>query len=152
MKLITPAAEHYSELLSWITSAQQLADWAGPNMVYPSDVKKLTSDLQSKNWPSFALVSQDNQLLAFGQYYLRQGCCHLCRLIVSPTHRGKGIAKQLIERISIQGCHQLEVNTQSLFVYTYNSSAIKAYQKLGFVTKQYFATDAMKNCLYMTKD
>jgi len=120
-------------------------------MSYPSDVENLTNDLQSNNWPSFSLVSQDNQLLAFGQYYLRQGCCHLCRLIVSPTHRGKGIIKQLVDRISIQGCHHLEVNTQSLFVYTYNSSAIKAYQKLGFVTKQYVATDAMQNCLYMTK-
>lgn len=70
---------------------------------------------------------------------------------MSPKHRGKGIIKQLIDLISIQGCRQLEVNTQSLFVYTYNTSAIKAYQKLGFVTKQYFATDAMENCFYMTK-
>jgi ribosomal protein S18 acetylase RimI-like enzyme len=151
MKLETPITEHYSELLSWVTSAEQLADWAGPNMSYPCDTQRLTSDLQSSNWPSFSLVSHDHKLLAFGQYYLRQGRCHLCRLIVSPEHRGKGIIKQLIDLISIQGCQQLEVNTQSLFVYTYNTSAIKAYQKLGFVTKQYYATDAMQNCLYMTK-
>ncbi|MFT6407494.1 MAG: ribosomal protein S18 acetylase RimI-like enzyme [Arenicella sp.] len=151
MTLIIPTISHYSELLSWIASADQLTNWAGPNIAYPSKVELLINDLQAKGWSSFSLISKKHQLLAFGQYYRRQGCCHLCRLIVSPKHRGKGLVETLIEGISLEGYRELGVNACSLFVYSDNSSAIKAYQKIGFAVAQYPADDAMDNCLYMIK-
>jgi len=86
-----------------VISQQELREWAGPNMRYPAGIDTLKQDLYLANWESFLLVSIDQELLAFGQYYLRLGCCHLCHLIVSPQYRGGGVAQTLIELISIEG-------------------------------------------------
>lgn len=147
MNLIEPNATHLSELLTWVKDKEQLAQWAGSNMRYPCCVNSLAQDLAA--WPSFALASKDQELLGFGQYYLRLGHCHLCRLIVSPRHRGKGLVQKLIEMISIEGTRELGVNSCSLFVYRENTVAIKAYQKIGFISKDYPASDVIDDCLYM---
>ncbi len=120
-------------------------------MHYPTNVAVLKQDLLIQAWPSFALESDDKEFLGFGQYYLRLERCHLCGLIVSPKHRGKGVVQTLIELIAAQGKHKLGVNAYSLFVYHDNAVAIKAYEKMGFVGKDYPMNDGMEDCLYMVK-
>jgi GNAT superfamily N-acetyltransferase len=80
---------------------------------------------------SFSLISSEGDLLAFGQYYLRLGKCHLERLVVSPSRHGQGIASHLISQLSISGKLDLSTKSCSLFILGHNKSAIQAYKKLG---------------------
>ena len=149
--LINPSEDHFATLLTWIASYDDLVEWGGPDMNYSTNDHRLKTDLCSEAYLSFSLVSASNELLAFGQCYLRLGCCHLCRLIVSPSHRGEGIVKLLIEKISLEGMRTFNARSCSLFVYETNLSAIKAYLKLGFSVVDYPDEETLDNCLYMVK-
>jgi len=73
------------------------------------------------------------------------------RLVVNPKCRGKGLITDLIKGISLQGTKALSVTACSLFVLAHNKSAIKAYQKAGFILADYPDEIPTENCLYMVK-
>ena len=100
---------------------------------------------------SFSLISNEGDFLAFGQYYLRLGMCHLGRLVVNPNLRGKGIVSHLIKQLSIFGKSDLRTDSCSLFVLGHNESAIQAYTKLGFSMAEYPEEIPLKNCFYMVQ-
>ena len=89
-------------------------------------------------------------MLGFGQYYLREGRCHLGRLVIAPSERGKGLAKVLINLLGEQGKQQLNCDSLSLFVYSHNTLAKIAYEKLGFIQTQYPSDMPLDGCIYMT--
>jgi ribosomal protein S18 acetylase RimI-like enzyme len=94
-------------------------------------------------------MSADHKLLGFGQYYVRLNHCHLCRLIVAPSQRGRGLARILIEEIARAGRRASKLKSSSLFVYKDNLAAIKAYEKFGFRVADYPSDDVIENCFYM---
>jgi ribosomal protein S18 acetylase RimI-like enzyme len=151
MRLLKFDSRQLSELLTWVNSSAQMRDWAGPNIRYPCTLSTLEHDLFSKAWPSFSLVSSRDEMIGFGQYYSRLERCHLCRLIIAPAHRSKGLARRLIEEISNQGRQFSELESTSLFVYENNYAAINAYKKCGFRVCDYPSHDKMENCLYMVR-
>ncbi len=151
VSLVKVRAAHWIELVSWVTTEGQLYEWAGPNVQYSCDALTLKQDLLAKSWPAFSLISANGELLGFGQYYSRLGRCHLCRLIIAPCHRSKGLAQTLIARISDIGEQEMGVTSCSLFVYQQNLAAIKAYQKIGFRVVDYPGNELMDNGFYMVK-
>jgi ribosomal protein S18 acetylase RimI-like enzyme len=151
MQLIHPIESHIIELMSWFSNEQELMNWSGPNFRYPFDLSSFMVDLKLSTLSSFSLVSIESELLAFGQYYNRLEKCHLGRLIVNPNLRGKGIAAELMQKISNLGINDLKVKECSLFVLEHNTSAIKSYGKFGFLVVDYPEKMPLKNCLYMVK-
>jgi ribosomal protein S18 acetylase RimI-like enzyme len=139
MQLLQPTEDHLIEMMSWFSSEKDLIDWSGPNFRYLF------------NLSSFVLVVNESEFLAFGQYYLRLGKCHLGRLIVNPNFRGTGIASELIRKICKLGRNELAVTECSLFVLEHNDNAIKAYKKFGFSFVNYPDKMPLENCLYMVK-
>ena len=71
--------------------------------------------------------------------------------MVNPKFRGKGIITTLIKHISEQGTKVLNVTGCSLFVLSHNKSAVKAYQKTGFLLADYPDEIPLADCLYMVK-
>jgi len=151
MKLTNPTKNHLFEMMSWFSCEQELRDWSGPNFKYPFNLSSFVDDLKLNTLNSFSLVGKDSEFLAFGQYYLRLDKCHLGRLIVNPNIRGKGVVSELIGNICKLGLNELAVKECSLFVLEHNTSAIKAYKKLGFLTVTYPDKLPLDNCLYMVK-
>ncbi|WDE05197.1 GNAT family N-acetyltransferase [Thalassomonas viridans] len=151
MQLIKPQEEHLLEMMTWFSSEQELNLWSGPDFRYPYNLSSFAEDLKLDSLHSFSLVSDENEFCAFGQYYLRQGRCHLGRLIVNPGSRGQGIASQLMHRLCDSGLAQLNVQECSLFVLSHNEKAIKAYEKFGFSFADYPEEITLENCLYMVK-
>lgn len=151
MQLIQPLESHLLEMMSWFSNEQELADWSGPNFRYPFNLSSFVEDLKLNTLSSFALVSDETEFLAFGQYYQRLGKCHLGRLVVNPKFRGKGIVSKLMHHLCELGLKELNVNECSLFVLAHNDNAIKAYEKFGFSFTQYPEKMPLENCLYMVK-
>lgn len=150
MQLIPAQTVHVKEIMSWFRNESELSSWSGPNFRYPYTLETFQQDLQLNKLNSFALVSLDNKLMAFGQFYLRLGRCHLGRLVVSPNFRGQGVAGLLMSSLCEMGHRELDTKESSLFVMADNSSAIAAYKKFGFSEQDYPEPIPIKNCLYMT--
>lgn len=149
MRLTQPSEENFIELMSWFSSEDELSVWSGPNFRYPFNLDTFKCDLDLNTLKSFSLISSEGDFLAFGQYYLRLGKCHLGRLVVNPSFRGKGIASHLINQLSILGKTDLNTDKCSLFVLGHNESAIQAYTKLGFTMAHYPEKIPIENCFYM---
>jgi len=151
MQLIQPLNSHLLEMMSWFSNEKSLTDWSGPNFRYPFDLNSFAEDLKLNTLNSFSLISNQNEFVAFGQYYQRLGRCHLGRLIVNPKFRGKGIASELMSGLCELGLKNLQLKECSLFVLSHNEQAIKAYEKFGFSFTDYPEEIPLENCLYMVK-
>jgi ribosomal protein S18 acetylase RimI-like enzyme len=151
MRLTQPSNPNFIELMSWFSTEEELSIWSGPDFRYPFDLSSFKSDLKLDSLKSFSLISTEGNLLAFGQYYLRLGRCHLGRLVVNPNLRGQGIASHLIQKLSVLGKSDLNTDSCSLFVLGHNKSAIQAYTKLGFSIADYPDEIPLDNCFYMVK-
>jgi ribosomal protein S18 acetylase RimI-like enzyme len=151
MQLTSPTDENITQLMTWFSNEAELLLWSGPNFRFPFNVVSFKQDLKLETLASFALMSNGSDLIAFGQYYLRLGRCHLGRLVVNPNFRGKGIAAQLIHQLSEQGKVELNTESCSLFVLDNNINALKAYEKIGYKITHYPDEMPLKNCLYMIK-
>ena len=151
MHLIEPLDSHVLEMMAWFSNEADLKQWAGPNFRYPFNLFTFTEDLKISPMSTFSLVSEEDEFLGFGQYDQRLDKCHLGRLVVNPKLRGKGVIAELIKGISEQGTKRLNVKACSLFVLSHNQSAIKAYQKAGFVLADYPEEIPTENCFYMVK-
>jgi len=152
MRLTQPSDENFNELMSWFSTEEELSIWSGPNFRYPFNLSSFKSDLKLDSLKSLSLISNDGDLLAFGQYYLRLGKCHLGRLVVNPNMRGQGVASHLIEKLSVIGKLDLSTDSCSLFVLGHNKSAMQAYTKLGFSLADYPEEIPLENCFYMVKE
>ncbi len=139
------------EMMSWFESEEDLKIWSGPNFRFPFDFASFKQDLKLESLKSFALVSTESNLLGFGQYYERLNKCHLGRLVVSPDHRGKGIAPRLIEKLISTGTKDLNTKLISLFVLEHNEIAMRTYERLGFSVENYPEPMPLEGCLYMVK-
>ena len=151
MHLVKPSDQIIIELMSWFTSEEELNFWSGPNFRYPYDLSSFKNDLKLDSLSSYAMISQQNHLLAFGQYYLRAERCHLGRLVVNPSFRRQGMISRLINMLSERGKSRLKTQSCSLFVLESNTSAIQAYKKLGFSIAEYPETMPLENCFYMVQ-
>lgn len=146
---LTPAsARHIREMMGWFPDARSCAAWAGPEFRFPYDEATFREDVRL-DLPSLALVAGD-AMLAFGQYYLRAGRCHLARLVVSPQHRGQGVGRWLVRELCRTGCERLATIDCSLFVMEDNAAALASYRAAGFAPAEYPGQVPLANCLYLT--
>lgn len=146
---VTIEQRHLQQLEQWFSSEQEVRQWAGPEVNFPLCASVLNQQLDFDNKPAVGLCHR-NTLVAFGQFYELAGRCHVCRLVVAPQHRGKGLLKPLMRALSKAGKARLNAKRLSLFVYTNNQPAIRAYHRLGFREASYPFNDAITGCLYMT--
>ena len=137
-------------VLRWFKSEKAVHYWAGPGITFPLQIKRFKTDSKFDKSQSFVL-KQDRTLLAFGQIYNRLDHCHLGRLVVSPSYRGQGIGRRLVEVLLEEGHRALGLSKSSLFVLSDNKPAMKLYQNLGFVEAEYPQTIPLENCLYLTR-
>ncbi|WP_416306033.1 GNAT family N-acetyltransferase [Neptunicella sp. SCSIO 80796] len=151
MKLIPPTNILLSQMMNWFTSQQQTYQWGGPEFPFPFTAETFRQGLKLDELNSFALQDDNRQFVAFGQFYLREGRCHLGRLVVSPDQRGRGLGKLLVEQLIKKGRAQLQVSECSLFVLKDNHNALQLYLSLGFILADYPKPMPIEDCFYMVK-
>jgi [ribosomal protein S18]-alanine N-acetyltransferase len=129
-----PVAADYAAIAAWIPDAAACARWAGPQLPYPFDPAQLPELLQVRPGASYVLCQGDADVLGFGQYRLRQpGVAHLCRIVVAPEARGRGLGKILCRLLMEEASQTNGARAATLRVYRDNPAARAVYAGLGFV-------------------
>ncbi|MDX2427508.1 MAG: GNAT family N-acetyltransferase [Xanthomonadales bacterium] len=137
MNLVPTQAEHLETLKTWFPDLGSAQVWGGPDIRYPFTDVAFLEDIRWQQMTSYSMLGEDNELTGFGQYYEKEGRCHLARLVVAPTHRSKGFGYQFIQKLMRVGMSDLGVNECSLFVMSSNKNAINCYTALNFIQSRY---------------
>ena len=133
MKLQPATDDDFRSVISWIPDGTACKLWAGPLVRFPLSLNNLKEKIQYQPENTYSLKDGNGVLLGFGQILEKADSrIHLARIIISPSHRHKGIGKQLCRLLMIVGRRQHGECVFSLNVYAANSAAIDLYQKLGF--------------------
>ena len=132
-QLVPFGPQYFPTLISWITSEEELVQFAGPTFRYPLTPAQLTTNLADPKRQAFALVGRAHpDLLGHGEIYHRGAWVDFSRLIINPQKRGMGLGKRLVQALIQVVKASYDTQEIRLKVYDWNSAAIHVYQHLGF--------------------
>ncbi len=116
---------------SWIDDAYGARIWAGPGVTWPLDVDRLAQQVDLDGATNVAAADADGPV-AFGQWLPGAADrCHLCRVIVRPDARRRGVGRSLVAEL-LRSARAAGCARASLNVYRENLGAVALYRSLGF--------------------
>jgi ribosomal protein S18 acetylase RimI-like enzyme len=136
-QIVRAQSEHLNTLKTWFPDKGTAYDWCGPGLRFPFTDETFLEDIHWERIPAYSLVSENKELIGFGQYYEKAGRCHLARLVISPAHRSRGLGYHFIDRLMEVAMKDLGLNECSLFVIRSNEKALKCYRALKFEKADY---------------
>ncbi|MDC0547482.1 GNAT family N-acetyltransferase [Opitutales bacterium] len=133
MKLEEFPNNKISELLSWIQNEEEKQFWSGNTFQNGLNPKKFAIHLLRKDITSLCFLGPQKSLIAYGEIVfpcLKKGV--LCRVIIKPDSRKKGIGKTFISQLLNWAFQEKSLHTVTLNTFGHNYPARKCYQSLGF--------------------
>jgi RimJ/RimL family protein N-acetyltransferase len=132
-------ARDIGRVCSWIKSEAIMVLWAGPSFSWPMTQKQFREQLRAAKGKAATLfpfgLYRGSTLIGYcelARYDRKSQSAHLSRVIISPKHRYKGLARIMIGRVLRFGFEELGLNRIMLGVFDFNKPAIKCYKKMGF--------------------
>ncbi len=126
-------------LLDWARDEKTLIQWCGPVFDFPLTIEQLQKFFFESTIPNpsryiFKSVINDkiSGMCELGAIDLKSRTAFLCRIFVDKNFRNIGIADNMITKVLDFGFNELNLDRIELNVYTFNTPAIKCYEKLGF--------------------
>ena len=142
------ARDDFERLINWIPSPELLLQWGGPSFTYPLDKTQLEMYIReseghrSKRKIFKSVDTASDSVIGHIELSgidLQNKSARVCRVLVGdPSYRGKGIGTQMMKQILALGFNQYGLHRVDLVVFDFNTSAIKCYEKLGFVKEGCF--------------
>jgi RimJ/RimL family protein N-acetyltransferase len=132
---------HFSILSGWFTTEAELVQWGGPKLIFPLDDAQMLAMLdEGKTTPPARLcwmAEQDNVYIGHAQlaFDWKNGNATLGRVGIAPSVRGQGLAEPMLRLVLAQAFAFSTIMRVELNVFTFNTPAIRTYQRLGFVTE-----------------
>ncbi len=129
--------------MSWITSQESMVQWSGNTFTYPLNEEQLEKYIQGsegENPRRKILKAVDSETGTYiGNITLEmkdpgtKKAAIACVLVGDTAYRNKGIGEIMVRETVKIAFQQLGLETITLNVYTFNKSAIRCYEKVGFV-------------------
>jgi len=128
-------AAFYPQLIGSIKDAHELMQFAGPEFTFPLTEEQIEKSLSDKNRIAFRVVNVSNgSTIGHCEICFKDSFANLGRiLIMDQTLRGKGIGKQIVTLLLEFILENSKQRKVELNVFDFNTSAIKCYEKIGFV-------------------
>lgn len=131
MKLKPFQKDRIVELLSWIENLEDQHLWSGNTFQAGLNEEIFSFHLKRKDLYSFSFL--ENELLSYGEIVkTKDNNGVLCRVIVNPRLRKRGIGQNFINQILNWAFKQKFLKKITLNTFGHNHTAIKCYQSLGF--------------------
>lgn len=135
--------EDFDQLIEWSEDEAFLLQWAGPQFHYPLSREQLSdylhgaNDKNTSNKFIYKVMDESTQEIvghiALGgiDRYNRSG--RIGKVLLGKPYQGKGYGKQMIDEALRIGFEEEKLHRISLGVFDFNVSAIRCYEKAGFV-------------------
>jgi RimJ/RimL family protein N-acetyltransferase len=143
MILLRPfTSADFSRLIGWIESGEMLVQWAGPTeFVFPLTEDQLRKYLSGSEGDRcsrriFTATTEAGEAcghIELGAINYDNQTASLCRVLVAPNFRGRGLCTPMVEKALAVGFGELGLRRIELRVFGFNSSAIRCYESSGFV-------------------
>ncbi|MBN8192930.1 GNAT family N-acetyltransferase [Bacillus sp. NTK074B] len=141
IKLTYFKEEDFKQLMDWIESPSFLLQWGGPGFHYPLDKSQLEKYMENANRDGAETliykVMEDDQVIghiSLGRIDRENRSARIGKVLVgSENTRGKGIGQQMIHCILHIAFDELGLHRVTLGVFDFNTSAIRCYEKAGFI-------------------
>ena len=125
--------DHTDTLLSWIQTPEDKVLWSGNSFISGLNRYLFKEHLRRKDLFAFQLLNQKKDIQAYGEIVLKaMDQATLCRIIVNPENRGKGIGKYLCKKLISEIKEWKVIKEVSLNTLSCNYVALSCYESLGF--------------------
>jgi RimJ/RimL family protein N-acetyltransferase len=136
--------EDFAQLIRWISTEELLTNWSGSLFRFPLTDDSLdwyledTNDLRKSDALIYkAIDGETGEVIghiSLGGISRKNRSARISRVLVGDNaQRGKGICTEMIREVVRIGFEELNLHRISLGVYDFNHSAIRCYEKAGFV-------------------
>jgi RimJ/RimL family protein N-acetyltransferase len=140
VKLEPVQPQDLQRLLTWVDSPEFLLQWAGPSLNWPLTRSQLETLLLETQGPTptrmaFKAVSDDGFMTAYAEITgidRKNRSASIARVIVAPESRALGIGSWTVAELLWVAFEQLYLHRVSLNVLSFNTAAIRAYERTGF--------------------
>jgi RimJ/RimL family protein N-acetyltransferase len=125
---------NYQELISWADSEEKLLQFAGSLFTYPLTAEQLDISLSNHNRIAFRVVENEtNNAIGHCEALFSENSVIVGRVLIGDEkQRGKGMGKQMIRLLLEYLFSKKETSVVVLYVFDWNTSAIKCYESTGF--------------------
>ena len=125
--------EHTATVLSWIQSEKDRVLWSGNSFREKLNQIRFNDHLKRKDLFAFQLLDSTGFIQAYGEIVIQAiDRASLCRILVHPKMRGKGLGKFFCKRLILEIKDWDVIREISLNTLTSNKPALACYKSLGF--------------------
>lgn len=135
--------DDFELLISWIDSPEFLMQWGGPHFSYPLSKNQLNhyiKDANKMNSEVFiykVILNETNQTIghiSLNNIDLMNRSARLGKILVGDNRlRGKGVGQKILSTVLDIAFEELSLHRVGLGVFDFNESAIRSYEKVGFI-------------------
>lgn len=126
----------FDRLISWIDSEEFMLQFAGPIFTFPLTTDQLDLYISDKNRFALKVISlETGKVIGHSEVYNSGNkIVKLCRILLGDKNlRGRGIGEEIVKGLVEFSFNKLDALTIELNVYEWNTSAIRCYEKVGFI-------------------
>lgn len=134
----------FEQLIEWVNTEHLITNWAGSLFKYPLTNESLewyikdTNELHKSDAYVYKAIDTSTGKpighISLGSISEKNKAGRISRVLVGNTEdRGKGYCIEMINAVLSIGFEDLKLHRVSLGVYDFNRSAIRCYEKCGFV-------------------
>lgn len=125
-------------LIAWIADAAELLTWAGPSFRWPLDEEQLgqyAAEPAARRRIWTAVDARSGATVGHASLKLDadRPSGRLGRVLVAPGARGRGVGAAMLTQVLAYAFGELGLERVGLGVFTHNGSAVRLYERLGFV-------------------
>ena len=148
IKLEYFSKEDFNQLMDWMNTEHLITNWAGSLFRFPLTEESLDWYIEETNAFIYKAVSTTTGKtvghISLGSVSEKNKSARISRVLVGNTaERGKGFCTGMINAVLKIGFEEMNLHRISLGVYDFNHSAIRCYEKCGFV-KEGLMRDVLK--------
>jgi RimJ/RimL family protein N-acetyltransferase len=132
--------EDVAMVVEWLggTDEKFLEQWGGGRWyTYPVTLEQMEKQFETRtdNTKYFVILRDELPIgsaeLDFISWETKE--CAVCRYLIAPQHRGRGYGTEALNVLTGYAFKNLGMKRIRLSVFDFNTSAIRCYQKAGFV-------------------
>ena len=125
--------EHTDIVLSWVQNEKDRVLWSGNSFSEGLNQIRFNNHLKRKDLFAFQLLDSKKYIQAYGEIVIQAiDRATLCRILVNPKMRGKGLGKLFCKRLILEIKDWNVIREISLNTLTSNKPALACYKSLGF--------------------